>query len=96
MHNQFFTLRYVVEYLTDNTQGRIWYEMTQGETSFLDECSYLVKRPNEIFLIKGEEVSKANESTEDISQENLLNQPFLFRAILFHADLSIVCMECLA
>jgi len=30
VRNQFFTPRYVVEFLTDNTMGRIWYEMTQG------------------------------------------------------------------
>ena len=30
VRNQFFTPRYVVEFLTDNTLGRIWYEMTQG------------------------------------------------------------------
>ena len=29
--NQFFTPRYVVEFLTDNTLGRIWYEMRKGE-----------------------------------------------------------------
>ena len=28
--NQFFTPRYVVEFLTDNTLGRIWYEMRKG------------------------------------------------------------------
>jgi hypothetical protein len=27
VRNQFFTPRYVVEFLTDNTLGRIWYEM---------------------------------------------------------------------
>ena len=30
VRNQFFTPRYVVEFLTDNTLGRIWYEMTKG------------------------------------------------------------------
>ena len=30
VRNQFFTPRYVVEFLTDNTLGRIWYEM-RGE-----------------------------------------------------------------
>ena len=30
--NQFFTPRYVVEFLTDNTLGRIWYEMRKGDT----------------------------------------------------------------
>jgi len=33
VRNQFFTPRYVVEFLTDNTLGRIWYEMRQGDTS---------------------------------------------------------------
>jgi hypothetical protein len=72
VRNQFFTPRYVVEYLTDNTLGRIWYEMTQGETSLLDDCSYLVKRPNEIFLRQGEE---APPFARNISQQELLNQP---------------------
>nr|WP_263326061.1 BREX-1 system adenine-specific DNA-methyltransferase PglX [Neobacillus sp. Marseille-Q6967] len=74
VRNQFFTPRYVVEYLTDNTLGRIWYEMTKGETTLLDKCNYLVTRPNEIFLKEGEEVHERNESTETISQEDLLNQ----------------------
>lgn len=50
VRNQFFTPRYVVEFLTDNTLGRIWYEMTQGETSLKDTCRYLVRRPLEVFL----------------------------------------------
>jgi len=54
VRNQFFTPRYVVEFLTDNTLGRIWYEMTQGQTKLKDQCRYLVRRPNEIFLKPGE------------------------------------------
>lgn len=50
VRNQFFTPRYVVEFLTDNTLGRIWYEMTQGQTSLKDTCRYLVRRPDEVFL----------------------------------------------
>ena len=46
VRNQFFTPRYVVEFLTDNTLGRIWYEMRQGQTRLVDECEYLVRRPN--------------------------------------------------
>ncbi len=30
VRNQFFTPRYVVQFLTDNTLGRIWYEMREG------------------------------------------------------------------
>ena len=50
VRNQFFTPRYVVEFLTDNTLGRIWYEMTQGQTSLKDTCRYMVRRPDEVFL----------------------------------------------
>ena len=55
VRNQFFTPRYVVEFLTDNTLGRIWYEMTKGETRLAEQCRYLVRRPNEIFLGPGEQ-----------------------------------------
>ena len=54
VRNQFFTPRYVVEYLTDNTLGQIWYEMTKGKTTLVDSCHYLVRRSNEVFLKKGE------------------------------------------
>jgi len=50
VRNQFFTPRYVVEFLTDNTLGRIWYEMRMGQTGLVDRCQYLVQRPDEVFL----------------------------------------------
>jgi hypothetical protein len=43
VRNQFFTPRYVVEFLTDNTLGRIWFEMRSGETELTEICRYLVK-----------------------------------------------------
>jgi hypothetical protein len=52
--NQFYTPRYVVQFLTDNTLGRIWYEMRQGDTALAEQCQYLVRRPNEVFLEPGE------------------------------------------
>lgn len=73
VRNQFFTPRYVVEFLTDNTLGRIWYEMTKGQTKLIDECEYIVKRPNEIFLSEGEQAPELD-STEGLSQEELLQQ----------------------
>lgn len=73
VRNQFFTPRYVVEFLTDNTLGRIWYEMTKGQTKLVDECEYLVKRPNEIFLNQGEQAPERDQ-TECLSQEELLKQ----------------------
>lgn len=80
VRNQFFTPRYVVEFLTDNTLGRIWYEMTQGQTSLKDSCRYLVRRPNEIFLKAGESApenaaGRESEVGKSLSQEELLNQP---------------------
>ena len=50
VRNQFFTPRYVVEFLTDNTLARTWVEMRQGATLLVDECRYLVKRKDEVFL----------------------------------------------
>jgi hypothetical protein len=52
--NQFYTPRYVVQFLVDNTLGRTWYEMRRGDTALLSSCQYLVRRPNEIFLKAGE------------------------------------------
>jgi len=74
--NQFFTPRYVVEFLTDNTLGRIWYEMRKGDTKLKDQCRYMVRRPTEIFLKDGEQLPKdAAEGKDDFSQEELLKLP---------------------
>lgn len=75
VRNQFFTPRYVVEFLTDNTLGRIWYEMTNGHTSLVEICRYLVRRPTEIFLEPDESAPPALPETELLSQEELLRQP---------------------
>ena len=78
VRNQFFTPRYVVEFLTDNTLGRIWHEMTQSNTCLVDSCRYLVRRPTEIFLKPGEQAPEQAEvagKAEALSQEELLKQP---------------------
>ena len=69
VRNQFFTPRYVVEFLTDNTLGRIWYEMTQGQTSLRESCRYLVRRPTEIFLAEGEEAPEVRGQRSEVSEE---------------------------
>jgi hypothetical protein len=56
--NQFFTPRYVVEFLTDNTLGRIWYEMQNANTKLVEKCDYLVHRSHSVFLSPGEEGPK--------------------------------------
>lgn len=73
--NQFFTPRYVVEFLTDNTLGRIWYEMRKGDTKLKDQCHYLIRRPSEIFLAEGQTPSEPPTPLEELSQEELLKQP---------------------
>ena len=55
VRNQFFTPRYVVQFLTDNTLGRTWYEMRQGKTALVEKCRYLVRRSVEVFLKEGEQ-----------------------------------------
>jgi len=75
VRNQFFTPRYVVEFLTDNTLGRIWYEMRKGDTILKEECRYLVRRPNEVFLGPGEKAPAEKGGEADLSQEELLKRP---------------------
>src|SRR5690606_17178507 len=47
VRNQFFTPRYVVEFLVDNTLGRLWFNWTGGQTSLRDRCQYLLVKPDE-------------------------------------------------
>lgn len=42
VRNQFFTPRYVVQFLTDNTLGRLWHEMRQGQTRIQELCRFLI------------------------------------------------------
>src|SRR5215471_15595980 len=52
IRNQFFTPRYVVQFLTDNTLGRIWYEMRSTSTVLAERCKYMVRKPGEKFLVR--------------------------------------------
>ncbi len=91
VRNQFFTPRYVVEFLTDNTLGRIWYEMCQGRTRLKEQCRYLVRRPTEVFLAEGEEGGK-----ENLTQEELRKQPveIPYRALKDPRDLRLLDPAC--
>src|ERR1051326_1249735 len=74
--NQFFTPRFVVEFLSDNTLGHIWYEMRKGDTKLTDQCRYMIRRPTEIFLAEGEQPPKCAAGGRDaISQEEVLKLP---------------------
>lgn len=43
VRNQFFTPRWVVEFLTDNTLGRLWYDLNGGQTQLTERCRFLLK-----------------------------------------------------
>ena len=47
VRNQFFTPCYVVEFLVDNTLGRLWFNATGGETDLRERCQYLLVKPDE-------------------------------------------------
>lgn len=47
VRNQFFTPRYVVEFLVDNTLGRLWFDWTGGQAALRDRCQYLLVKPDE-------------------------------------------------
>lgn len=47
VRNQFFTPRYVVEFLVDNTLGRLWFNWTGGQTGLRDRCQYLLVKPDQ-------------------------------------------------
>lgn len=47
IRNQFFTPRYVVEFLVDNTLGRLWFNWTGGWSGLRDRCQYLLVKRNE-------------------------------------------------
>lgn len=46
VRNQFFTPRYVVQFLVDNTLARTWAEMAD-DTNLLDDCEYFVELEDE-------------------------------------------------
>jgi hypothetical protein len=101
VRNQFFTPRYVVEFLVDNSLGRLWYDMTQGETALKEICQYLVRRPAEVFLAEGENsgqgaVGRGQQGEEELSQEDLLRQPFYvpYRALKDPRDIRMLDPAC--
>jgi len=96
VRNQFFTPRYVVEFLTDNTLGRTWYEMRRADTQLAEECDYLVRRPSEVFLAEEEEPPAEPEEEADLTQEELLKKTVYipFRAKKDPRDIKVLDPAC--
>jgi hypothetical protein len=65
VRNQFFTPRYIVEFLTDNTLGRIWYEMTAGQTQLTSQCRFLARRSTDSFLGPNESPKATGETINE-------------------------------
>lgn len=47
VRNQFFTPRYVVQFLVDNTLGRIWVQMQGTGSTLRERCAYLLREDEE-------------------------------------------------
>lgn len=54
VRNQFFTPRYVVEFLVDNTLGRLWFNATGGKSVLAGVCQYLLVKPDEQPIATGQ------------------------------------------
>src|SRR5260370_33686782 len=48
IRDQFFTRRYVVQFLVDNTLGRTWLEMYGEATQLVKRREYLVRQDDEL------------------------------------------------
>jgi hypothetical protein len=96
VRNQFFTPRYVVEFLVDNTLGRIWYESRQGDTVLKGMCRYLVRRPSELFLAKGESFPVGASTSKGPRNEDMLKHAVYipYRAKKDPRDLKILDPAC--
>ncbi|QDT02206.1 hypothetical protein K227x_05780 [Rubripirellula lacrimiformis] len=92
VRNQFFTPRYVVKFLTDNTLGRIWYEMRTGQTAITDECEFLVRRMNEVFLSSGQQPPASDDDDTEPSLEDDFFVPY--RAKKDPRDLKVLDPAC--
>jgi len=57
--NQFYTPRYVVAFLADNSLGRLWWQMHSGDTRLAEQCEYLIQTD-----VKREDVKRKDEEND--------------------------------
>ncbi|MEY4194481.1 MAG: hypothetical protein RLZZ226_849, partial [Pseudomonadota bacterium] len=65
VRNQFFTPRYVVEFLVDNTLGRLWFNATGGQTDLRECCQYLLVKPDATQSARPELVEGRSSTSSD-------------------------------
>jgi hypothetical protein len=69
--NQFFTPRWVVKFLVDNTLGRLWLEMHPDSERVRTKCDYLVPEP-----LAGEDSSGVKRQTSfTLDPDSPINNP---------------------
>ena len=90
VRNQFFTPRYVVQFLVDNTLGRIWCEMMRGETTLRD-LAYMVRSQHEVFLAERNRVPGEPGSVSESPEHPT---PISFRPKKDPRDLKILDPAC--
>jgi len=88
VRNQFFTPRYVVQFLTENTLARTWHEMMRGKSALSNQCKYLIRRKEEIFLNEGAVPQRIEDDTITKPEE------IAFRAKKDPRDLRVLDPAC--
>jgi hypothetical protein len=70
--NQFFTPRWVVKFLVDNTLGRLWLEMHPDSPRVREKCDYLVPEP---LPVGAEEQRSGGEEEFALDPDSPINNP---------------------
>jgi len=68
--NQFFTPRWIVKFLVDNTLGRLWLEMHPDSRRVREKCSYLVPEP-----LPSEQIGKSANQYIVLDPDSPINNP---------------------
>jgi len=68
--NQFFTPRWIVKFLVDNTLGRLWLEMHPNSVRVREKCSYLVPE-----LLPSEQIGKSANQQIVLDPDSPINNP---------------------
>ena len=73
--NQFFTPRWVVKFLVDNTLGRLWLEMHPDSERVREKCDYLVPEPGESASQRESEIADSPTRRFALDPDSPINNP---------------------
>lgn len=75
-HKACHTPHQIVEFLVDNTLGRLWYEMRKADTRLKDQCRYMWCGTTEVLLREGGTLSQQIEHVSSGNpEESTLEEP---------------------